>query len=232
MKDTRIRFDSAHYTLEAIKLSKKFKQIKQQLLQKYELPEDGFTHIADYEHWQDKQLKKNILATDVIKEVLDSFNLDNNDEKLQLGLRWILFFNKPSVIDSPINYLPEATYIGNVEINLSIKPWATKKDFERLELWKTIEQLRREHTKTAKTKNKKWESFERDLEVYMLYQQIGTQSNKPKTIMDLLFEDKQFQLIADKYNPGNNNAAANLADQAYKIITRCRKTFGKDFSTV
>lgn len=231
MKSTRVKFDDTYYTIEAIKRSEKFRILKNNLLNRYSLPLEGFKHLEDYRKWQTKLLKQDVLPLDILKEVLEYFNLDPKDEKLRLGLKWVLFFNQVQLTKSPINYLPGITKDGRVEMSLTIEPWATKEDFENLEVWKTVEQYRREFAKTKKSKNKPWETFERDLEIYTLYQQaqhdITSSRTKTLTPHRLLPTKSVYDLLKtyDKYAELENEYE-NLEDELRAIISRCKKTFG------
>jgi|GEM_PF-4322953 len=242
MKDLCPKFSDEYYVIDAIRLSGKYKKLKNELLEELgqlglEIPINGFSSTKEFNEWTKKLSYIGKSTKEIVYKIINEFDLDKNNNLLQLGLRDLLFFGATGLFVPSILYNSEFDKQGNIFIQLKIGPKTTKNDLDNLELWKIVKNIRENGIKSfKKTKNKEWENFSRDLEVYKLYltvkEKIKNGNNKFATskrelisksaIYSMQFE-KEFVLIEEKY--GINDG--KLFEQIRSIVHRCKKVFGK-----
>lgn len=242
MKDFDAKFSNEYYIVDAIRHSNKWKRLKAKVNEELNviglpIPSDGFKSAKEYSDWTKKLVFNCKSSKEITNNVFDEFNLDKSNRYLQLGIRDLLFFGSTGQFTPNIQYSTEFDKDKNVYLNLKIYPWTTKMDLETLEVWKIIENVRLNGIKNfKKSKNKEWENFSRDLEMYKLYltvkEKIKNGNNKFATskrelisksaIYSMQFE-KEFALIEEKY--GINDG--KLFEQIRSIVHRCKKVFGK-----
>ena len=237
MKDTRVVFYDRYYILKAVQCSEKFHRLKETIHSKiaglgYPIPSKGFQSSKEYLKWVVPLEKaRQDSPSDYAKEILRAFNLKSENELLH-GVILILFFDTKTLPIRPtIGFVPEIDRNkGEIQLSLTIFPWTTKEDFDNLEIWKDIEMLRTDNN-SQKTKNKEWENFERDLQVFTLYQRakqdikLGLQTGLtphrnliPKSAYDRLKTYDEFSMLEEKDE--------NLDNEVRSIISRCKQTFG------
>ncbi len=237
IKETRIPFDDRHYIIEAIckssKYRKRLKEINKKLEEKEKglsIPPKGFgvKSVEGYHKWTGKIHKHGITTSMLLKEILRAFDVDEGSKELQLGLMWKVYLGKKK---APMNKLyhirPE--YDSNrkmVKLWVEIKPWTNKEDLN----WNNISQFQKQLPNYI-GKNKPWDNFERDVELYKLYLKVkrDTQNNKQrkkytahsrkasKFVYELMMEYEGFEKIQKDFNE------KITFDVLSKAMVKCKK---------
>jgi len=224
-KASRIIHDKDFRILQGVFHTEKFSDLEKKMLKELShsgcpLPSGRFASAKEYYEWLQKAREKSVDPYNFIKKILTSFGLDPKNRTYQLSLAWKMFFGKDT---APIKFLsrirqnPEGLWV-------KIEPWTKKKDLE--DFWPTITHFQKELT-GYRGKEKPWETFERDFQVYILYLEVEKETDEgivrdprgSKSIYANVANHPKFGYISDKYNLDEDNLPG--------IISRCNKYFGQ-----
>lgn len=208
VKSTRVLFNNTYYTLQAILASEKFQtmfdKFRQEMKSKgFPIPEGGFKTAEEYHKWSDKTHKKDIYFESFIEKVIKEFKIENEKEKIQLGLQWFVYFGKKvAPVEPTYKKLASLSSDGNtINVSLTIYPWTIKDDITN-DLWNQVEYLQKQLFEKSNLRNREWDTFERDFKIYELYLKLKGES--PKSVYKRLVEDPEFEKIAKKYKAGSS----------------------------
>jgi hypothetical protein len=246
MKGTRIFFNTKHYKLRAMMNTEKMVKAIEKIHRDYEkignpIPEEGLKTSLNYNHWETISIEKGADPIFPLQDILLSFNIDpKTNAELISGLIWTVYLKLPTApMDITHLYFMEVSKDKKfIEIKIQIFPYTIKNDVvEDDKMWSEIWHFKN-HVWKKNTKNKIWETFDRDLELYKLYQKWKKDDLKSffskvpdsveyKEILKKYYrlEDSEDQSHSEKSK--DQLRSENLEDQLRNIISRCRKSFGK-----
>jgi hypothetical protein len=230
MKKIRPVYNQAFYVVEAILKSEKFQGIYAEyqgaLHSKHlDIPLNGFTSPDEYEKWQTKSTLEKLSPHTFIHGVIRAFKVSGEVRtSVLIALRWKLFFKQ----DEPHTKAPKFYFSENydetkrtLDILVRVYEWTTKEDLE--DLWKFIESAKKEKTDWVKQKNKKWESIDRDLAIYLLYLKLSNDENKPiKDLYQKLINSDDYKKIVETYSIPDPEDYLYLS----KIVSICKSKLG------
>lgn len=230
MRDTRTIYEDDYYILSGILHSKKFQNALNVFKEKVNktgspLPNEGFKTARLYQGWAHKLLEAGIDSETFLDNQLDNFNVKNRRDEIKLGLKFAIFFGKKNPpIKGTLSYSVTSNLENDsIEAIIQLKAWSTKEDFE--EVWKEIDEQRRKLPNFQDTKNKPWETFERDFKVYELFLQVKKdiesgiyKSPNEKSPYRQIAYYPEFEALTEKFG---EDFEFNLRN----IISRCEKDF-------
>lgn len=233
MKNTRKIFEDSFYVLQGILRSNKFqnKLAKYKIeMEKagYPIPENGFPTVKEYNEWAARISQANIYQYSFIYAILEDFNVQESLESTRLGLIWNVFLGESTPPLKPtISYTSQVNKKENfIDLNIRFYAWSTKKEID--EVWEYLNELRTQlPAYKGNTKNKVWETFERDFAVYELLLKVKEdirngilkdKTDKSKSPYMQINYYPEFEALKKKYGD-------QLEDQVSPIVSRCNKVF-------
>ena len=250
LKPTRLIFDDDHYIFQAIVTSIKFKKrldafniILRNL--NVPIPNNGFPMVKDYHAWKYNLYKvSDFMEDSFIEDVLSEFGVEPKSEaseKFKIGLKFYIYFGeKNPPLKSPIGFkydfnsdkiAPDGKVLDRkIEaLWVRIYPWTTQEEYE--DYWWTVKEKKKLLPK-YRGKNKQWEYFKRDLEIYKIYLRIKdpskinqidekTTGRDSKDSINLTYESSDVKKLE-----GNKNIKITY-EMVEKAIKRCKKLLGQ-----
>ncbi|HWY80058.1 MAG TPA: hypothetical protein VNW29_06910 [Candidatus Sulfotelmatobacter sp.] len=140
---TRILFDKDQKNVQIIFVTSKFKNKVKLMFDEFSkvgcpVPKELFSNMEEYQKWKfDKLYNTELTEIEFIEDILQSFNLDPNNEQLNNALKLKIFLNiQLWPITNPLPY--SYSYNKNqlhIEIKLTKDTPFTKEDFDDLYNW-------------------------------------------------------------------------------------------------
>lgn len=238
-----------HYRAQAIVKSPKFEMFRKQFNSHFDghnlpIPPEGFKKIKEYHDWE-KQLYKQELSPDhytLIKEYLLDIGLSKSSEEFKKMPDYFVFELCFHATPDPAEreglsvdrYYNPKTHEDELIVRVPVT--TTEKDWIRF--WKVLKPWLSSQP-GYRGKAKKWDGFERDVELYYLYLRIRQNKNleglnlnenskeyvkKLTSAIAIMREYREYEEIKKKYSKEKN--LKDFTDKRlYEIIKRCNAVF-------
>lgn len=218
MKDTNQQYNSEYYLMAGIYRTSKFEDYKTNLFANFTArgvpaPSQGFEDIPEFMEWKKELGATGFRLTQAYSRFFEVFNIKETRER-RSSLEKQLFFGA-TVLPSPkvgIRVTPLSD--GSTEVSFVFRGLPTDK--ELLEKLKTYREMVK-GDKRFSAKNKPWENFDRDFELYQLAERLSIE--EPKNLYKAVTGSSEFKSLAEVHGDVNS-------DTFYKILGKCKEIFG------
>ena len=181
---SKVLFDDDYKKIQLLFLTPKFEDKVNAMFKTFTeegcpVPEKLFTDMSEFQNWKwNKLYPADLSEREHIKEILQSFGLDPDNEQFQLALTLKIFLNENQwPITDPLPYTTEQTKDGTLLIEITIPKslHVTKEDFSELYQW--VCTIRKQPLK----KNRQESEFDKKAKYYIMF--LETEINIRKGIV-------------------------------------------------
>lgn len=163
------------------------------------------------------QLEKDILPPvygSYLRDLLQKYGFDPKDRKLHEFMIHHVFFGKTKYLEPPIEVVHKRNEKTNkMELFVKILPWTTRDDI--VKEWKFIEENQEYYPEHIR-KNKPWEFFERDYDIYQAYEKA--KKMKKETGNKQRIDQIARSLLGDKYPRTDSDSIRRIHKDASKRL--------------